>query len=83
MIQVATFKLAVSARAFYNGSLEPQRPNVTWATFKTASQTRFRDVGTDLYHFTQLQMSRQKSGETRQELADRCRDLSQRTVPHV
>ena len=78
-IQVATLKLADHARAFYNGNLELHEPNVTWAAF----QKRFRDVRTDQYHFTQLQMARQKSSETPQEFAVRCRSLAQRTVPQV
>ena len=76
---VATLKLVDHARAFYNGNLELHEPNVTWAAF----QKRFRDVRTDQYHFTQLQMARQKSSETPQEFAVRCRSLAQRTVPQV
>jgi hypothetical protein len=49
---VATLKLADSARAFYNGSLELHEPNVTWANFKPAFQRSFRDVRTDQYHLT-------------------------------
>ena len=50
---------------------------------KAAFQRRFRDVRTDQYHFIQLQMAKQKSSETPQEFADRCRSLAQRTVPQV
>jgi len=57
--------------------------NVTWANFKAAFQKRFRDQRTEQYHFTQLQMERQKNGETPQEFADRCRSLAQRTAPQV
>ena len=38
---------------------------------------------TDQYHITQLQMARQKKGQTPQEFADRCTSLAQRTVPQV
>ena len=82
-IQVAVLKLADAARAFYNASVELHEPNITWATFKATFQKRFRNVRTDQYHFTQLQMAHQEKGETHQEFADRCRSLAQRTVPHV
>ena len=75
-IQIAVLKLTDSARAFYNASSELHEPSVTWATFKATLQKRFRDVRTDQYHFTQLQMARQKKGETTQEFADRCRSLA-------
>jgi hypothetical protein len=58
LIQVATLKLAESARAFYNRSLELHEPIVTGANFKTAFKRRFRVVRTDHYHFTPLQMAR-------------------------
>jgi hypothetical protein len=60
MIQVAVLKLTDAARAFYSGSSDLSEPNVTWATFKATFQKRFRDVKIDQYHFTQLQMARQK-----------------------
>jgi hypothetical protein len=82
-ILVAVLKLADTARAFYNASVELHEPNTTWATFKATFQRRFRDVRTDQYHFTQLQMARHKTGETPKEFADRCRSLAQRTVPQV
>ena len=82
-VKIATLRLTDSARAFYNASSELHEPDVTWAMFKATFQKRFRDVRTDQYHFTQLQMARQKKGETPQEFADRCRNLAQRTVPQV
>jgi len=63
-IQVAVLKLTNADTAFYNGSVELHEPNVTWATFKATFQRRFRDVRTDQYHFTQLQMPRQKGRDT-------------------
>jgi hypothetical protein len=48
MIQVATLKLATSARAFYNGNLDLHEPNVTWANFKATFKRRFRDVRTSI-----------------------------------
>jgi hypothetical protein len=82
-IQVAALKLTDAARAFYNGNLELREPNITWENFKAAFQTRFRYVRTDQYHFTQLQMARQRKDEKTQEFADRCSRLAQRTVPQV
>jgi hypothetical protein len=81
-IQVAVLKLTDAARAFYNGNLELREPNITWENFKATFQTRFRDVRTDQYHFTQLQMARQRKDETPQEFADRW-SLAQHTVPQV
>jgi hypothetical protein len=82
-IQVAVLKIKDASRAFYNASKELQAPSVTWTIFKKTFQSRFRDVRTDQYHFNQLQMARQKKGETPQEFADRLRILAQRTVPQV
>jgi len=82
-IRVATLKLVDHARAFYNGKSDLHEPNVTWANFKTVFQRYFRDVRTDQFHFTQLQMARQKSSETPQEFVERCRSLAQHTVPHL
>jgi hypothetical protein len=82
-VQIAAIKLTDSARSFYNASPELHEPNVTWATFKATFEKRFRDVRTDQYRFTQLQMSRQKKGESPQVFSDRCRSLPQHTVPKV
>jgi len=76
-------KLIDGARVFYNGTLELHDRNITWTAFKAAFLNRFRDVGTDQYHFSQLQMARQKKDESPQEFADRCRNLAQKTVPQV
>jgi len=83
MVRIATLKLTDVARTFYNGSLELQNQSITWTAFKAALHDRFRDVRTDQYHFTQLQMARQKQGESPQDFADRCRSLAQKTVPRV
>jgi hypothetical protein len=82
MVQFVVLKLTDAARAFYNGSLELRESNVTWATFKATFQRRFWDVRTDQYHFTQLQMARQRK-EMPQEFADTCRSLAHRTVSQV
>jgi hypothetical protein len=83
MVRIATLKLTDVARTFYNGTLELHDQNITWTAFKAAFQARFRDVRTDQYHFTQLQMARQRKDESVQEYADRCRSLAQKTVPQV
>jgi hypothetical protein len=76
-------KITDAARAFYNASKKIQAPSVTWTIFKKTFQSTFRDVRTDQFHFNQLQMARQKKGETPQIFADRFRILAQRTVPQV
>ena len=83
MLTTAVLKLTLSARAFYNGTLELHNQKITWAAFKGAFHKRFRDVRTDQYHFTQLQMARQKKDESPQEFADRYGSLAQKTVPQV
>ena len=83
MVRIATLKLTDVARAFYNGTLELHDQRITWGAYKTAFQNRFRDVRTEQFHFSQLQMARQKKDESPQEFADRCRSLSHKTVPQV
>ena len=61
---MAILKLTDMARAFYNVTLELCDQNITWAAFKSAFHNQFRDVRTDQYHFTQLQMVRQKKDES-------------------
>ena len=82
-MRIATLKLTDVARAFYNGTLELHDQRITWAAYKTAFQNRFRDVRTEQFHFSQLQMARQKKDESPQESADRCRSLAHKTVPQV
>ena len=60
IVRIATFKLTDVARTFYNGTLELHDRSITWTAFKAAFNDRFIDVRTDQYHFTQLQMARQK-----------------------
>ena len=76
-------KLTDAARAFYNGTSELHDSSITWAAFKQAFLKRFRDVGSDQFHFTQLQNAKQNKHETPQEFADRIRALAQRTIPQV
>ena len=83
MIKIAILKLTDAARAFYSGTLELHDKKITWEAFKAAFRKRFRDVRTDQYHFTQLQMARQRRDESPQSFADRCRSLAQKIVPQV
>ena len=83
MVRIATLQLTEVARTFYNGNLELHDQSITWTAFKAAFHDRFRDVRTDQYHFTQLQMARQKRDESPKDFADRCRSLAQKTVPRV
>jgi hypothetical protein len=78
MVRIATLRLTDIARTFYNGTLELHDQNITWTAFKAAFHARFRDVRTDQYHFTQLQMARQRKDQSVQEYADRCRSLAQK-----
>ena len=82
MVRIATLKLTDVARSFYNGTIELHDQRITWAAYKTAFHNRFREVRKDQFHFSQLQMARQKD-ESPQEFADRCRSLAQKTVPQV
>ena len=70
MVRIAVLKLTDNARSFYNVNLELHDEKITWAAFKAAFQKRFRDVRTDQFHFTQLQMAKQRKDESPQEFAD-------------
>jgi hypothetical protein len=76
-------KLTNTARDFYNGTQELHDSKISWTAFKADFFHRFRDVRTDQYHFTQLQLARQKKDEWPQEFADRYRRLARKTVPQV
>ena len=82
-IQVCVLRLTDNARDFYRDTPELKDPNVTWENFKAHFQTRFRDVRTAQYHFTQLQQARQRKNESSGEFLDRCKILARRTVPIV
>jgi hypothetical protein len=83
MVRTATLKLTDVARTFYNKTLELHDENIMWTAFKAAYRDRFRDVKTDQYHFTQLQMARQRKDESAQEFADRSHSMTQKTVPQI
>jgi hypothetical protein len=80
-IQVCALKLTDPARAYYGATPELRDPAITWQEFKAHFLKRFRDVRGDQYHFSQLQMARQRKDETPTEFLDRCRLLARRTVP--
>jgi hypothetical protein len=83
LIRIAAMCLTDVARIFYNGALELHESNVTWTTFKNAFYKRFRDVRNDQFHFTQLQLAKQRKDESPQEFTERCRSLVYKTVPKV
>jgi hypothetical protein len=70
MVRFATFKLTDAARSFYNATPELHEPTITWDLFKAAFYTRFRDVRTDHFHFSQLQTARQRLDESVQQFAN-------------
>jgi len=72
---------ADAACAFYSATPELRDPDITWHEFKTHFLKRFRDVRSDQYHFSQLQMARQRKDETATKFLDRCRLLARWTVP--
>jgi len=80
MREIATLKLAGSAKVFYQGCNELHENDATWETFKSAFRRRYEDVHTDQFHFTRLQTARQAKGESPQEFADRCRGLAQKVM---
>ena len=80
-IQVCALKLTDAARAFYSATPELRDPAMNWQEIKTQFLMRFRDVRSDQYHFSQLQIAHQRKDETTTEFLDRCRLLAQRTMP--
>jgi len=77
-VQIAALKLEGSARVFYQGCTELHSQDASWNTFKEVFRKRYKDVHTDQYDYTRLQMARQGKNESPQEFADRCRTLAQR-----
>jgi hypothetical protein len=73
-------KLTAVPRAFYNGTLHLHDQNITGAALKTAFHKRFKDMRTDQYNFTQLQMAKQKKDKSPQEFADRYSGLAQQST---
>jgi hypothetical protein len=65
---------------FFDGRIDLQSAETTWASFKTVFRERYRDIHTDQYQFTQLQTAKQRNDESIQEFADRCRTLVQRLI---
>jgi hypothetical protein len=55
MKEIATVKLAGSAKMFYQGCNELHEKDATWQTLKIAFRRRHEDVHTDRFHFTRLQ----------------------------
>ena len=64
-------KLEGSARLFYQGCTELHTRDASWNTFKDVFRKGYKNVHTDQYHYTRLQMARQSKNESPQEFADR------------
>jgi len=79
-LQIAVFRLVDPAKSFYNACLELHVEDTTWQKFKEVFRERFKDLYTNQYHFTKLQMVRQAKKERAQEFADRCRELAQKIM---
>jgi hypothetical protein len=82
-VRIAILKLFDTARAFFNAHLELHSPDLTWAAFKGAFLTRFKDVRSDQFHYTQLQTARQRRDESPQSFAAGIRGLCQKIVPQA
>jgi hypothetical protein len=80
---IAILKLSDMTRAFFNAHLQLHSPDLTWAAFKDAFLTGFKDVRSDQFHYTQLQTARQRRDESQQSFDDRIRGLGQKIVPQV
>jgi hypothetical protein len=59
-IRVCALKLTEAAREFYSANPELREPGITWQDFKTKFLTRFRDVRTNQYHYSELHKARQR-----------------------
>jgi len=70
-VEIAALKLEESARIFYQGCTELHTRDASLNTFKVLFRKRYKDVHTDQYHYTRLQMARQSKNESPQEFADR------------
>ena len=79
-LQIAALKLTDSARTLYNTCLDLHAESGTWEKCKKTYRERFREVHTDQYHFTRLQMARQDKNVGPQEIADRCTALPQKIM---
>jgi hypothetical protein len=82
-VQVCTLKLSGEAHEFYWSTAEMRDPTISWQDFKDHFLTRFRDVRPPQYHYSQLQLARQRKDETPREFLDRVGVLASRTIPCV
>jgi uncharacterized protein YktB (UPF0637 family) len=80
-IQVCLLRLTDTAQDFYRAIPELRTSTISWQNFKAQFLHRFRDVRKAQYHYAQLYQARQRKNESPSEFLDRCKILSQRTVP--
>jgi len=78
-VHLAKLKLRCIARTFYSAQSELRADDVTYAAFRTAFITRFKDKHTDQYH-TRVQNASQEKGESPEMFLDRLRKLCQWTI---
>jgi hypothetical protein len=51
-VHTATLKLMERVRTFYNATSELHTKDITWSTFKSILQRRFKDARTDQFNFS-------------------------------
>ena len=79
-VHLAKLKLKGIAKAFYSAQPELRADDITYAAFKAAFISRFKDKHTDQYHYNRVQNATQEKGESPEMFLDRLRKLCQRTV---
>jgi hypothetical protein len=79
-VRLAKLKLRGVARMFYSAQPQLRAEDVTYAEFKAAFLTRFKDKHTDQYHYARVQTASQEKNESPEMFLDRLRRLCQRTV---
>jgi len=77
---LAKLKLRGIAKAFYSAQSELRADDITYAAFKTAFISRFKDKHTDQYHYSRVQNATQEKGESPEMFLDRLRKLCQWTI---
>lgn len=82
-VKIISLKLEGAAAAFLSSSPSLQEPAVSYADFRQGLIERFRSRQPDQFHYAQLQTASQQKGETVEAFADRCKQLSLRTIRKV
>ena len=79
-VHLAKLKLRCIAKAFYSAPPELRADDITYAAFKAAFISRFKDKHTAQYHYNRVQNATQEKGESPEIFLDRLRKLCQRTI---